>query len=104
MPTLVGHQQIGRLRDIPQRKYEEQTETRWLQCIPETEGCEASVATAYEWNQSQLGKENTHQCNIYENARVLEGNKPSKLQDQNVMSWPENQGILFFIIFLKHWK
>ena len=20
------------------------------------------------------------------------------------MSWPENQGILFFIIFLKHWK
>ena len=24
-PTLVGHQQIGRLRDISQRKYEEQT-------------------------------------------------------------------------------
>ena len=21
-----------------------------------------------------------------------------------VLSWPENQGILFFIIFLKHWK
>ena len=21
-----------------------------------------------------------------------------------IMSWPENQGILFFIIFLKHWK
>ena len=20
------------------------------------------------------------------------------------VSWPENQGILFFIIFLKHWK
>ena len=21
-----------------------------------------------------------------------------------ILSWPENQGILFFIIFLKHWK
>ena len=40
--------------------------------------------TAYEWNQPQLGKENTHQFNIYEDARVLEGNKPLKLQDQNV--------------------
>ena len=72
------------MRDISQRKYEEQTGTKWLQGIPETEGCEASVATVYEWNQPQLGKENTHQFNIYEDARVLEGNKPSKLQDQNV--------------------
>ena len=84
MPTLVGRQQIGRLRDISQRKYEEQTGIKWLQGIPETEGCKASVVTAYEWNQPQLGKENTHQFNIYEDARVLEGNKPSKLQDQNV--------------------
>ena len=82
MPTLVGHQQIGRLRDISQRKYEEQTGTKWLQSIPETKGCEASVA--YEWNQPQLGRENTHQFNIYKDARVLEGNKPLKLQDQNV--------------------
>ena len=84
MPTLVGRQQIGRLRDISQRKYEEQTGIKWLQSIPETEGCEASVATAYEWNQPQLGKENTHQFNIYEDARVLEGNKPLRLQDQNL--------------------
>ena len=83
-PTLVGHQQIGRIRDISQRKYEEQTGIKWLQSIPETEGCEASIATAYEWNQPQLGRENTHQFNIYEDARVLEGNKPLKLQDQNV--------------------
>ena len=47
-------------------------------------GCEASVVTVYEWNQPQLGKENTHQFNIYKDARVLEGNRPSKLQDQNV--------------------
>ena len=52
-----------------------------MQSIPETEGCEASVVTAYEWNQPQLGRENTHKFNIY---RVLEGNKPLKLQDQNV--------------------
>ena len=84
MPTLVGHQQTDRLRDISQRKYEEQTRTKWLQGIPETEGCKASVVAVYEWNQPQLGKENTHQFNIYEDARVLEGNKPSKLQDQNV--------------------
>ena len=83
-PTLVGHQQIGRLRDISQRKYKEQTGIKWLQSIPETEGCEASIATAYEWNQPQLERENTHQFNIYEDARVLEENKPSKLQDQNV--------------------
>ena len=84
MPTLVGCQQIGRLRDISQRKYKEQTGIKWLQGIPETEGCEAYVVTAYEWNQLQLGKENTHQFNIYEDAGVLEGNKPLKLQDQNV--------------------
>ena len=84
MPTLVGRQQIGRLRDISQRKYEEQAGIKWLQSIPETEGCEASMATAYEWNQPQLGRENTHKFNIHEYARVLEGNKPSKLQDQNV--------------------
>ena len=84
MPTLVGLQQTDRLRDISQRKYEEQTGTRWLQGIPETEGCKASIATVYEWNQPQLGKENTHKFNIYEDARVLEGNKLSKLQDQNV--------------------
>ena len=48
MPTLVGRQQTDRLRDISQRKYEEQTGINWLQGIPETEGCEASVATAYE--------------------------------------------------------
>ena len=84
MPTLVGHQQIGRLRDISQRKYEEQTGIKWLQSTPETKGCEASVVTAYEWNQPQLGRENTHQFNIYEDVRVLEGNKPLKLQDQNV--------------------
>ena len=83
-PTLTGHQQTDRLRDISQRKYKEQTGTKWLQGIPETEGCEASIATAYEWNQPQLGKENTHQFNIYEDARVLKGNKLSKLQDQNV--------------------
>ena len=77
MPTLVGHQQISRLRDICQRKYEEQTGIKWLQSIPETEGCEASVVTVYEWNQPQLGRENTHKFNIYEDARVLEGNKPS---------------------------
>ena len=84
MPTLVGHQQIGRLRDIFQRKYEEQTGIKWLQSIPETEECETSMVTAYEWNQLQLGRENTHKFNIYEDARVLEGNKPLKLQDQNV--------------------
>ena len=84
MPTLVGHQQIGRLREKSQRKYEEQTGIKWLQSIPETEGCEASIATVYEWNQPQLGRENTHQFNIYKDARALEGNKPSKLQDQNV--------------------
>ena len=84
MPTLVGCQQTDRLRDISQRKYKEQTETKWLQGIPETEGCKASVVTAYEWSQPQLGKENTHQFNIYEDARVLEGNKLSKVQDQNV--------------------
>ena len=83
-PTLVGRQQLGRLRDISQRKYEEQTGIKWLQSIPETEGCEASVVTAYEWNQLQLGRENTHKFNICEDARVLEGNKPLKLQDQNV--------------------
>ena len=84
IPTLIGCQQTDRLRDISQRKYKEQTGTKWLQGIPETDGCEASVVTVYEWNQPQLGKENTHQFKIYENARVLEGNKPSKLQDQNV--------------------
>ena len=84
MPTLVGHQQIGRLIDISQRKYEEQAGIKWLQSFPETEGCEASMATAYEWNQPQLGRENTHKFNIHEDARVLEGNKPLKLQDQNV--------------------
>ena len=84
MPTLVGHQQTDRLRDISQRKYEEQKGTKWLQGIPETKGCEASIVTAYEWSQPQLGKESTHQFNIYEDARVLEGNNPSKLQDQNV--------------------
>ena len=83
-PTLVARQQIGRLRDISQRKYEEQTGIKWLQSIPETEGCEAFMATAYEWNQLQLGRENTQKFNIYKDARVLEGNKPSKLQDQNV--------------------
>ena len=83
-PTLVGHQQIGRLRDISQRKYEEQTGIKWLQSIPETKGYEASVVTVYEWNQPQLGRENAHKFNIYEDAKVLEGNKPSKLQDQNV--------------------
>ena len=81
VPTLVGRQQTDRLRDISQRKYEEQTGNKWLQGIPETKGCKASIVTAYEWNQPQLGKENTHQFNIYEDARVLEGNKPSKLQD-----------------------
>ena len=70
--------------NISQRKYEEQTGTKWLQGIPETEGCEVTIVTAYEWNQPQLGKENTHQFNIYKDARVLEGNKTSKLQDQNV--------------------
>ena len=80
MPTLVGRQQIGRLRDIFQRKYEEQTGIEWLQSIPETKGCEASMATAYEWNQLQLGRENTHKYNIHKDARVLEGNKPLKLQ------------------------
>ena len=84
MPTLVGRQQIGRLRDISQRKYEEQTGIKWLQSIPGTEGCKASIATVYEWNQPQLGRENTYKFNIYEDARVLEGNKPLKLQDQNV--------------------
>ena len=84
MPTLVEHQQIGRLRDISQRKYEEQTGIKWLQCIPETEGYEASVATVYEWNQQKSGRENAHKSNIYKDAKVLEGNKPSKLQDQNV--------------------
>ena len=84
MPTLVGCQETDKLRDISQRKYEEQTGTKWLHGIPETEGCKASIATAYEWNQPQLGKENTHQFNIYEDARVLEGNKPLKLWDQNV--------------------
>ena len=84
IPTLAGHQQIGRLRDISQRKYEEQTGIKWLQSIPETEGYEASMATAYEWNQPQLGRENTHKFNLYKGAKVLEGNKPSKLQDQNV--------------------
>ena len=83
-PTLVGCQHTDRLRDISQRKYKEQTGTKWLQGIPETEGCKASIATAYEWNQLQLGKENTHQFNLYEDARVLEENKPSKLQDHNV--------------------
>ena len=83
-PTLAGHQQIGRLRDISQRKYKEQTGIKWLQSIPETEGYEASVVTVYEWNQPQLGRENAHKFNIYEDAKVLEGNKPSKLQDQNV--------------------
>ena len=71
MPTLVGHQQIGRLGDISQRKYEEQTGNKWLQSIPETKGCEASVATVYEWNQPQLGRENTHKFNIYKDAKVL---------------------------------
>ena len=84
MPTLVGHQQIRRLRDISQKKYEEQTGIKWLQSIPETKGYKASVATAHERNQPQLGRENTHKFNIYEDARVLEGNKPLKLQDQNV--------------------
>ena len=84
IPTLVGHQQIGSLRDISKRKYEEQTGIKWLQSIPETEGYEASMAIAHEWNQLQLGRENTHKFKIYEDARVLEGNKPSKLQDQNV--------------------
>ena len=79
MPTLVGHQQIGRLRDISQRKYEEQTGIKWLQSIPETEGYKASVVTVYEWNQPQSGRENTHKFNIYKDAKVLEGNKPSKL-------------------------
>ena len=83
-PTLVGHQKIGRLRDISQRKYEGQTGIKWLQSIPEAKGCEASLETVYEWNQPQLGRENTHKFNIYEDARVLEGNKPLKLQDQNV--------------------
>ena len=64
MPTLVGHQQTDRLRDISQRKYEEQTGTKWLPGIPETEGGKASVVTAYEWSQPQLGKESTHQFNI----------------------------------------
>ena len=59
MPTLVGHQQIGRLGDISLRKYKEQTGIKWLHSIPETKECEASVVTAYEWNQPQLGKENT---------------------------------------------
>ena len=84
MPTLIGCQQTDRLRDISQRKYEEQTGTKWLQGIPETKGCKTSVVTVYEWNQPQLRKENTHQFKIYEDTRVLEGNKPSKLQDQNV--------------------
>ena len=79
MPTVVGCQQTDRLRDISQRKYKEQTGTKWLQGIAETEACKASVSTVYEWNQPQLGKENTHQFNVYE-----EGNKPLKLQDQNV--------------------
>ena len=47
MPTLVGHQQICRLRDISQRKYEEQSGIKWLQGIPETEGCKASMVTVY---------------------------------------------------------
>ena len=72
------------MRDISQRKYKEQTGTKWLPGIPETKGCEASIATVYEWSQPQLGKESTHQFNIYEDARVLERNKPLKLQDQNV--------------------
>ena len=84
MPTLVGCQQIGILRDISQRKYEEQTGIKWLQSIPETEGYETSMAIAHEWNQPQLGRENTHKFKIYKNARVLEGNKLLKLQDQNV--------------------
>ena len=55
-----------------------------MQSIPETKGCKTSTATVYEWNQPQLGRENTHQFKIYKDARVLERNKPSKLQDQNV--------------------
>ena len=55
-----------------------------MQSISETEGCEASMATAYKWNQPQLGRENTHKFNIHKDARVLEGNKPLKLQDRNV--------------------
>ena len=78
MPTLVGCQQTDRLRDISQRKYVEQTGTKSLQSIPETKGCKASIATAYEWNQPQLGKENMHKFNIYKDARVLDRNKPSK--------------------------
>ena len=58
MPTLIGCQQTDRLRDISQRKYEEQTGTKWLQGIPETEGCEASIVTAYEWNCCILIQEN----------------------------------------------
>ena len=27
-----------------------------------------------------------------------------KIEHTKIMSWPENQGILFFFIFLKHWK
>ena len=42
------------------------------------------MVTACEWNQPQLGRENTHKFNMYEGAKVLEGNKPLKLQDQNV--------------------
>ena len=83
MPTLVGHQQTGRRRDISQRKYEEQTGLSGCRG-PGTKGYEASVVTAYEWNQPQLGRENTHKFNIYEDAKVWEGNKPLKLQDQNV--------------------
>ena len=41
------------------------------------------MVTAYEWNQPQLGRENAHKFNIYENAKVPEGKMPSKLQDQN---------------------
>ena len=78
MPTLVGRQQTDRLRDISQRKYGEQIGTKSLQSIPETEGCETSIATAYEWNQPQLGKENMYQFNTYKDARVLDRNKPSK--------------------------
>ena len=83
-PTLVGHQHTDKLRDISQRKHKEKTRIKWLQSIPGTKGYEASVVTAYEWNQLQLGRENTHRFNIYEGAKVLEGNKQTKLQDQNV--------------------
>ena len=79
--------------------HSKQPRTQLLTGAPRIEEGEILRRNQHQRAQQTVERESTDKLTSYGQIKDQKHDKSTSIQEVNILSWPENQGILFFVYF-----